>query len=308
MKKLASLLVLIIIAAAALAAFPDVPEESEYFDAVEYAKLNGIVNGYDDGTYRPNNTINRAEFVKILVESNFTVADVESCTVDSMAYSDVPSAAWYVPYVCVATKQGIIRGYEDGTFRAANTINFVEAAKIIVATENGGEITGDPWYQPYVVSLSERNAVPTAITTLGQDVTRGEMAEMMHRTLESITNKPSSTYNQLAGIQAQNATLAPVDGSTSAGSATATWDGSTYEVKAVFTNLPEPLPGFFYEGWVVRKGSNLSVISTGVADIATGNTYISNQNLIDHGSYILTLEPDDGDPAPADHVVEGSFN
>ena len=202
MKKLASLLLLIIIPAAALAAFPDVPEQSQYFDAVEYAKLNGIVNGYDDGTYRPNVTINRAEFVKILVESNFTVADVESCTVDSMAYSDVPSAAWYVPYVCVATEEGIIKGYEDGTFRAANTINFVEAAKIIIATENGGEIAGDPWYQPYVISLSERNAIPTAITTLDHNVTRGEMAEMMYRTFQSITDKPSTTYNTLAGINA----------------------------------------------------------------------------------------------------------
>ena len=49
--------------------FPDVPFNYDYSEAVGYLVDEGAVQGYDDGTYRPANTINRAEFTKITLES-----------------------------------------------------------------------------------------------------------------------------------------------------------------------------------------------------------------------------------------------
>ncbi len=91
------------------------------------------------------------------------------------------------------------------------------------------------------------------------------------------------------------------------GTVRVTYDGSTYSLVAEFTDLPEPQGDDFYEGWVVRQETQ-SVVSTGRLQEVNGqyrNTFESNIDLTDHTLYVLTIEPNDGDPAPADHIVEG---
>ena len=96
----------------------------------------------------------------------------------------------------------------------------------------------------------------------------------------------------------------------SSGIAKANFKDSVYSLLVTFENLPDPQGTDFYEGWVVRKGSQFSVISTGevekVDEVYT-DTYLSGEDLTDHNFYVLTLEPDDGDPAPADHILEGTM-
>lgn len=105
--------------------------------------------------------------------------------------------------------------------------------------------------------------------------------------------------------------LADVSESGASGKAMASYDAEKgYMLYATFENLQELEPGFFYEGWIVRRGDDFSVISTGELEMVEGeyvNTYASGTDLTDHTFYVLTLEPDDGDPAPADHVVEGEM-
>jgi len=94
------------------------------------------------------------------------------------------------------------------------------------------------------------------------------------------------------------------------GYATAIYEQGTYSMDAIMDNLPDPNGTDFYEGWVVRK-SPLSVISTGKAT-KVGDQYINNfessEDLTDHNLYVLTIEPDDNNPAPADHILEGNIN
>lgn len=85
-----------------------------------------------------------------------------------------------------------------------------------------------------------------------------------------------------------------------------------YVLFGTFDNLPDPKGDDFYEGWIVRRGENFSVISTGklVKNDTYGvyeNFYMSNEDLTDHDFYVLTLEPNDDDPAPADHILEGTL-
>ena len=105
--------------------------------------------------------------------------------------------------------------------------------------------------------------------------------------------------------------LVDVSGGEASGTARAYFNGQEYILVADFNNLPDPESGYFYEGWVVRK-QPLSVISTGSAksrklESTYQNTFISNQDLTDHDFYVLTIEPDDGDPAPAAHILEGTM-
>lgn len=93
------------------------------------------------------------------------------------------------------------------------------------------------------------------------------------------------------------------------GEAASGWDGSTYSLYAEIDGLPTPQGADFYEGWIVRMDP-FAFISTGKlvkrGDVFV-NGYTSNKNLIDFDLYVLTLEPDDDDPAPAAHVVEGKM-
>lgn len=167
----------------ALAAFRDVPLSHPYATAISYVQSERIVNGYADGTYRPNATINRAEFTKIVIGSIVALQEIQGCSerVDS-ALTDIPASTWYADYVCTALLQGIIGGYPDNTFRATNTINTAEAAKILAkafALEVGAQ---DPvWYRPYIRALTTRNALPKTASDPAHAVTRGEMAEMIYR-------------------------------------------------------------------------------------------------------------------------------
>ena len=96
-------------------------------------------------------------------------------------------------------------------------------------------------------------------------------------------------------------------GGEATGVAKANWDGNQYLMFATFENLPDPQGDDFYEGWVVQR-EPFMFISTGELEQVDGewiNAYRSDQDLTSYDFYVLTLEPNDGDPAPADHIVEG---
>ena len=82
----------------------------------------------------------------------------------------------------------------------------------------------------------------------------------------------------------------------------------TNRVYAEFENLPDAGADNFYEWWIVRMTEWLSVLSTGELTMGGDEKYIndwmSDGNIDDHTFYVLTLEPRDNDPAPADHILE----
>ena len=95
----------------------------------------------------------------------------------------------------------------------------------------------------------------------------------------------------------------------SSGEAQARFANGEYKVVATFENLPDPAGDAFYEGWIVNQSEG-SVLSTGELEKVDGvytNTYTSDEDLTDHTFYVLTIEPNDDDPMPADHVVEGTL-
>lgn len=177
--------------------FSDVSEDNPFFKAIEYVKSEGIVAGYADGTYQAEREINRAEFTKIIVEATVLESEIESC--QSSNFPDVSTGDWFAKYVCIANQKGIINGYPDGTYKPANNINFVEAAKIIALTYGQEESSGDVWFEDYVRYLGHEGAIPTSISALDQFINRGQMAEMIYRLQNSILDKPSFIYESFVG-------------------------------------------------------------------------------------------------------------
>jgi|GEM_PF-3213684 len=186
----------------AATSFTDISDSHPNAQAIRYVLQQGIVSGYPDGTFKPNNVINRAEFTKIVTLYKFGREMVDMCG-SRMQFTDVLRGVWYEKYVCRARDSHLIEGYPDSTFRPANYINFAEAAKIIVLAEvfndpdNDFSQAIDPWYERYVRYLTERNAIPISINSLDKNITRSEMAEIIFRLKTKNTNLDSVTYNQL---------------------------------------------------------------------------------------------------------------
>lgn len=110
-------------------AYSDVAAGSWYNIAVSTLSNMGILGGYEDGTFRPNASITRAEFAKIAV-SFFDWADVYAVN----SFVDVRDSAWYANYVAVAAELGLIEGYGGNVFRPDATITRAEACTIINRT------------------------------------------------------------------------------------------------------------------------------------------------------------------------------
>ena len=195
--------------------FPDVATEHPNAQAVEWGVENELVNGYPDGTFKPGQPVKRAEFMKILAEYyrtfhqdkvylDLTKDEIEICGKEDPAedlriFSDIEFDAWYIPYLCHVTIALNIGGYPDGTFRPENHINFAEISKLAHNGTLGGfsiKTLEGPWYRTHVVYLEEHAAIPHSITSFDQEVTRGEILEILWR-LQAQPELPSMTYEQI---------------------------------------------------------------------------------------------------------------
>jgi hypothetical protein len=173
------------------AVFSDVDENIEYVEAIGYLAERGIVSGFGDGRFGPEETLTRAELLKILLEADegFEVGDYSG---ELDCFADVMGYEWYAPYVCYAKEMGIVEGFGDGNFRPNEEVALAGGAKMIgerLGIEEAEIEVGEEaeWYEVYVRALTEQRAIPRSVASLGQKLERAEMAEMMYRVLENET-------------------------------------------------------------------------------------------------------------------------
>lgn len=116
-------------------------------------------------------------------------------------------------------------------------------------------------------------------------------------TLEDVT--ATETTELLRGVETNGL---------AGGSAEFTYQEGIFYMNAIINSLPTPNGDDFYEGWLVRQDP-FEFISTGVLDSEGNGVYTnvfeSTTDFTDFNQYVLTIEPNDGDPAPAGHIVEG---
>ncbi len=104
--------------------------------------------------------------------------------------------------------------------------------------------------------------------------------------------------------------LADVNGGGSYGMAHARFLNGKFTFVADLGNLPELSDGAAYQGWLVLRGDQMDVVNVGnpvKTDKGYANVFITSENLRDYGFYVLTLEPDDDNPSPAGHILEGEI-
>lgn len=111
-------LMLSTVVVASAASFPDVDATYQYSEAVDLLASLNILGGYEDGTFKPENNITRAEFSKVLYVVFNGMDDVSgSMFKGTSAFKDVARDAWFNGNVNWASENAIVGGYGDGTDR-----------------------------------------------------------------------------------------------------------------------------------------------------------------------------------------------
>ncbi|RGX00272.1 IdeS/Mac family cysteine endopeptidase [Paraclostridium sordellii] len=151
---------------------------------------SGYVNGYEDGTFRPDNSITRAEFVK-LVNKYFGFNNKED-----IKFSDINTNDWYYKDICIASKSGYINGYEDKTFKPNKTITREEVSKILITIKNKQDNVYDKlnkyadknkvsnWAKPYVEGAIEQGYLKgddLGLLNPTNNITRAESVTILSR-------------------------------------------------------------------------------------------------------------------------------
>ncbi len=168
--------------------FLDVPNTHEAYLALTYLKNNEVISGYPDGTFRPGETINRAELMKIVVTGQGIRPDpvkYRNCFPDVME-------TWYSPYVCYGLEKGWIQGYPDGMFKPSDTANKAEVIKILLNAYDApdfsavqtqfGDIHPEQWFYRFVSTAEQMQLLPERDNfEPGQAAKRGITAEYLYR-------------------------------------------------------------------------------------------------------------------------------
>jgi hypothetical protein len=203
-RVLLSLLVAVVLVlaialpASAASQFTDIAD-SPYKAAIESLASMGVVGGYDDGTFRPDNPLMRQQFAKMAVLGMGYPVSAE----DVSTFTDTPEPSPTNPlypgsYVAVAAENSIIAGYSDNTFRFYNDVTRQQAITIIVRAAGSALADPPPGYQGVLdysdpdhgqnIRKAEYNGLLEGIVDLASwdttgNATRGETAQLVSQLL-----------------------------------------------------------------------------------------------------------------------------
>ena len=128
--------------------YSDVSATDWFNNAVSTLSNAGIIDGYEDGTFRPNAPITRAEFTAIATRFFDYTAEYEG------AFNDVSYSSWYADYVQAAVDMGLVDGYEDGGFHPDSYITRAEAVTIV------NRVLGRVPHEDHLLDEDEMNVWP----------------------------------------------------------------------------------------------------------------------------------------------------
>ncbi|MFA5792965.1 MAG: S-layer homology domain-containing protein [Candidatus Gracilibacteria bacterium] len=181
--------------------FDDVYNSDPVTESLDYLMNAGVVEGYSDGTFRPRNLINRAEFTKMVVEG--VMGLTPDADVYANCFKDV-AEDWYAKYVCYAKEEGLVEGYSGNLFGAEDKIMRSEAVKILDEAydwESLGTLSysrfadnqdSTAWYFEYLLMAEERNLFDKLDSYLSPNelISRSQMSELLYRAMNYENGSP----------------------------------------------------------------------------------------------------------------------
>lgn len=168
--------------------FSDIKSTDKIATAVTILNKLGIVTGYPDGTFGPNNNVTRAEFATMLLRM---MNMAQNITPISTSFSDVAPNYWAAGTIEMSKSLNIVTGYTDGTFGPENNVSYEEALTMIVRAVGYENYSpeGGTWYAKYVESARRLGISKNAVGNVGSPATRACIAQFIYDTLEVLTRE-----------------------------------------------------------------------------------------------------------------------
>ncbi|MBU0706149.1 S-layer homology domain-containing protein [Patescibacteria group bacterium] len=151
-----------------------------------------VIGGYPDGEFKGFKPVNRAEAAKFLLLSRF--GEVEDVA-NNGQFGDVLDGQWYTKYVVTSANKGIIKGYADGLFKPADTVNTAEFLKMLSITfdleenlpHSFADVSSDQWFAKYAGAAAKYKLFPERTSKLmpAQELTRAEVAVAIYQFLSN---------------------------------------------------------------------------------------------------------------------------
>ena len=209
--------------AAAVTKFSDV-SDSYTATAVESLRLMGVLDGYGDGTFRPDTILNRAQFCKMAVYAMDGSGELGRYSTVTI-FPDVKPSHWASAYINMAARKGIISGFADGKFKPGQTVTAGQAVTILMrGLGYKDEDMGGVWPQSYMAEAQTNGLLKsTGITSAYAGLTRAQAAKLFLNLFEAKHGK-SETLLFNYNVGKDEVYLTAVDG----GKGTMTAGGKTY--------------------------------------------------------------------------------
>lgn len=191
MKKFKTLLAVLIATAMMFssvsfaAEFKDVAEDNSFREAIDILSDIGIVKGYEDGNYKPDKEVTRAEMTSLLMRMiNLSITGI---TVPNSYYTDVANNHWAVYDINTASDRNIIKGFGGGVFKPDANVTYEQAVKMIVCVlgyERRAALEYGGWPNGYMRAARELGLTNKCEMTQTDPAPRKVIAQLLYNALE----------------------------------------------------------------------------------------------------------------------------
>jgi len=199
-----------LIAPAAGAVFSDIPDQ-ETQTAVALLQNLGIINGFSDGTFRPGDSLTRAQFctIAVLLSGVRDVTAYEGFTI----FPDVRGNYWARGYINAAVRElKVVTGFPDGTFKPDVPVTFAQAVtalmRLLGFTDSD---VGMNWPQGYLTKANQIGLTKGVNLGANDNIPRGAAARMAYNAIFT-SGKDGSKYSDALGFKEQNVIVLRLDG------------------------------------------------------------------------------------------------
>lgn len=177
-------LVLSVFTYSASADFTD-QDEITYEEAAVVLEALGVIDGYEDGSYQPDVVLSREEAAAIIARMKLGDS-ADNLTAGSEPFSDVSADRWSAGYIAYCVSEGVVDGFEDGTFRPDDELTCYQFAKMLLVAlgydADSEGLTGTSW-ATNTVSYAVNAGIFDDVSSYSGSADRDTVAQMAYNTL-----------------------------------------------------------------------------------------------------------------------------
>ena len=261
MKKLLAMVLALVmtlsLAVSANAAFKDDKSISDdYAESVAVLNGMGVFKGYEDGSFKPEGNITRAEVATIIYRiytADVAKNDKSGLYATYNKFSDMAGAGWAQGYIGYCANASLVKGYPDGTFKPSGKVTGYEVLAMIlraVGYDKNNEFSGADWALHVAQTAQQLGVLDNVAKTtdLNAPASRELVAELLFQGIQKaqvtytpafgyVTDKVISTKTNSLGEK--NFKLASAAASDKWGRPATKWTYTTGDKATTFVEKPD---------------------------------------------------------------------